>query len=60
MSSKENANRKVFPNPGRDRSRKVIQKILDGNVIRIWDSANHVGITLNINRSNITACCKGK
>ncbi|CAI2168469.1 54_t:CDS:2 [Funneliformis geosporum] len=40
---KENANRKVFPNPGRSRSRKVMQKTLDGNVIQIWDSANHAG-----------------
>ena len=59
VSPKENANRKVFPNPGRSRSRKVVQKTLDGNVIQIWDSANHAGITLNINRRNITACCRG-
>ncbi len=60
VSPKENANRKVFPNPGHGRSRKIVQKILDGNVIQIWDSANHAGITLNINRRNITAYCRGK
>ncbi|CAG8837493.1 22947_t:CDS:2 [Gigaspora margarita] len=29
VTSKENANRKVFPNPGRSRSRKVVQMELD-------------------------------
>lgn len=37
-----------------------MQKTLDGDVIWIWDSANHAGITLNINRRNIIACCRGK
>ncbi len=35
VSPKENANRKVFPNPGRGKSKKVVQKTLDGNVIQI-------------------------
>ncbi|RHZ75286.1 hypothetical protein Glove_216g165 [Diversispora epigaea] len=38
VSLKENANRKVFSNPGCGRSRKVVQKTLDGNIIQIWDS----------------------
>src|SRR2546430_253821 len=52
VSPKENANYKVFPNPGRGSSRKIVQKTLDGNVIQIWDSAKLAGITLNINRRN--------
>ena len=49
VTSKENANRKVFPNPGHSRSRKVVQIGLDGDIIRIWDS-----LTL------ILLCCSGK
>ncbi len=49
VTSKENANRKVFPNSGRSRSRKVVQIGLNGNIVRIWDS-----LTL------ILLCCSGK
>jgi len=35
-----------------------VQKILDGNIIQIWDLANLASITLNINRRNITAYCR--
>ena len=38
VTPKENAERRVFPNPGRNRSRKIVQKTLDGNFVQIWDS----------------------
>ncbi|CAI2183747.1 7721_t:CDS:2 [Funneliformis geosporum] len=55
---KENTNHKVFSNPSRGRSQKMLQKSLDGNVIQIWDLAKLANITLNINRRNITAYCR--
>ncbi|CAG8639676.1 10262_t:CDS:2 [Ambispora leptoticha] len=40
VTPKENANRKIFPNPAsRGRSRKVVQKTLNEDIIQIWDSA---------------------
>ena len=40
VTPKENAERRVFPNPsrGRGNSRQIIQKTLDGNVVRFWNS----------------------
>ena len=35
-----------------------MQKTLDGNIIQIWDLTNLASIILNINRRNITACCR--
>ncbi|RHZ46480.1 hypothetical protein Glove_620g4 [Diversispora epigaea] len=60
VTLKKNANRKVFTNPGCGRSRKVVQKTLNGNIIQIWDSARLAGNTLNINSENIATCCRGK
>jgi len=58
ISPKENANHKVFSNSGHSSFWKIVQKILDGNIIQIWDLANLASITLNINRRNITTCCR--
>lgn len=60
VTSKENSNRKIFPNPGRGRSRKVVQIGLDGKIIRIWDSLTLVQNTLEIYKSAISMCCNGK
>ncbi|CAG8706065.1 329_t:CDS:2 [Gigaspora rosea] len=38
---KENAGRKVFPNRSYGSSRRIGQKIFDGDVIRIWNSISH-------------------
>ncbi|CAG8692081.1 6374_t:CDS:2, partial [Ambispora leptoticha] len=38
VTPKENAEHKVFPNRGQGRSRKIVQKTLDRNVVQIWDS----------------------
>jgi hypothetical protein len=48
-NSKENAERRVFPNPNRSRgnSRQVIQKT-DGNVVRVWNSIRITGDTQKI------------
>ncbi|CAG8552687.1 11813_t:CDS:1, partial [Acaulospora colombiana] len=60
VTPKENAERKVFPNRGRGRSMKIVQKTLDGNVIQIWDSIALAGYTLKISRPHISACCSRK
>ncbi|CAG8456782.1 10681_t:CDS:2 [Ambispora leptoticha] len=54
VTSKENNNRKIFPNSGCSRSRKVIQVGLDGNVIQIWNLLSLVQDTLNIHKSAIS------
>ncbi|CAG8483088.1 13038_t:CDS:1 [Acaulospora colombiana] len=60
VTPKENAERKVFPNRGRGRSRKIVQKTLNGNVVQIWDSITLAGYALNISRNHISACCSRK
>ncbi|CAG8526196.1 5746_t:CDS:2, partial [Acaulospora colombiana] len=60
VTPKENAERKVFPNRGRGRSRKIVQKTLDGNVIQIWDSIALAGYALKISRPHISECCSRK
>ena len=50
VTPKENAERRVHPNPSRN-TRRIVQKTLDGNVIQIWDSIRFVSDTLNIHRS---------
>ncbi|RIA81271.1 hypothetical protein C1645_837264 [Glomus cerebriforme] len=52
VTPKENAERRVFPNPCHGSSRKIVQKTLDGNVVRIWDSIKLASDTLKI-----TVCC---
>jgi group I intron endonuclease len=41
-------------------SKAVLQTNLEGTFIQEWKSIREAGETLKINRSNITACCKGK
>lgn len=38
----------------------ILQYTLDGIFVRVWDSALSASIELNINKSSISACCKGK
>ncbi|KAF0439334.1 His-Me finger endonuclease [Gigaspora margarita] len=60
VTSKENAERTVFRNPSKSRSRKVVQMSLDGNVVQIWDSITLASNTLSIVMSNISRCCSGR
>ena len=43
---------------GQHNNKPVIQKDLNGNFIKRWNSIIEAGKTLNINRANITSCCK--
>lgn len=43
---------------GQNNRKPVIQKDLNGNFIKRWNSIIEAGKTLNINRANITSCCK--
>jgi hypothetical protein len=45
---------------GASRSKKVIQKTLDGNVIKIWDSASQIEKEILYSQANISKCCKGQ
>ena len=40
--------------------KEVYQYSLEGDLIRIWDSAYRISEELKIDRSNIIACCKGR
>lgn len=42
------------------RKYKVIQYDLNGNIIKIWDSAKEVKKALNISNSQISKCAKGR
>lgn len=39
--------------------KKIIQKDLDGKIIKIWDSIADIERNMNIKSSNISAICKG-
>lgn len=41
-------------------SKPVLQYLLDGTFIKEWSSMILASKTLNLNRGNITSCCKGK
>lgn len=45
---------------GESRSRKVIQKTLDGGFIKIWDSAKQVQRETPYSQSNVSRCCNGE
>ncbi len=47
-------------NLSKQRKIKIIQMELNGSFIRGWDSADDASKNLQIIRSNITACCKGR
>lgn len=38
---------------------KIVQYTLDGNLLKVWDSAKDAGISLSIPDTNICNCCKG-
>lgn len=42
------------------KSKKVTQIDMNGDVIRVWDSANLAAIALKLNPSSIGMCCRGK
>ncbi|CAG8707919.1 5198_t:CDS:1, partial [Ambispora leptoticha] len=60
LTPKENAERRIFPNHGSIGSRKIVQKMLDGNVVQIWDSILLASGALKISESCISECCSGK
>ncbi|CAG8594432.1 511_t:CDS:2, partial [Gigaspora rosea] len=57
---KENAKHRIFPNPVHGRSRIIVQKTLDGNVVQIWVSISLASVTLKISKCCISECCSGK
>lgn len=42
------------------KGKSVIQKNLDGKVVKIWPSANEVQRQLGYSQGNISNCCRGK
>ncbi|GET01907.1 HNH endonuclease [Rhizophagus clarus] len=60
VTPKENAERRIFPNHGRIRSRKIVQKMLDGSIVQIWDSIRLASKALKISETCISECCSGK
>lgn len=59
VTQEENSNRQVFPNAGGG-DVKVIQYTLEMVEIKIWESIGDVSRELKIDRSTISAVCKGK
>lgn len=58
---KENAERKVFSNrKNKTSSRRVMQKTLDGQVVRVWNSICLASNTLEIDGGCISECCSRK
>jgi hypothetical protein len=47
-------------NISKSRQKPIQQCDLNNNIIKEWVSSKEAGSTLNINKSNITQCCKGK
>lgn len=41
-------------------SRKIIQKTINGDIIKIWNKASDASNTLNIDLSTIIKCCRNK
>ncbi|CAG8802355.1 24340_t:CDS:2, partial [Racocetra persica] len=60
VTSKENAEHKIFLNRGHSSSRRIVQEILDGNVIWIWNSIHLAGNTLKVLENKISECCNRK
>ena len=42
------------------RSKKITQKTLSGEFIRIWDSAKQIQRELGLSQGNISRCCNGE
>jgi hypothetical protein len=47
-------------NTRKSQSKKVYQKTLNGNVIKIWDGFGCIQEELGFNKANIQKCCAGK
>jgi len=47
-------------NTRKSQSKKVYQKTLNGNIIKIWDGFGHIQEVLGLNKGNIQKCCAGK
>ncbi|CAG8457652.1 1269_t:CDS:2 [Dentiscutata erythropus] len=60
VTPKENAERKIFTNTGCGGSRHIVQKILDRNVVQIWNSISLVDKPLKITGNSISECCNRK
>lgn len=41
-------------------AKKVAQKDLNGNIIKIWNSMEEAGKAFNVSPTNIGACCRGR
>ncbi|CAG8632022.1 5485_t:CDS:2 [Rhizophagus irregularis] len=48
----------LFPDPshGQGNSRQIVQKTLDGNVVRVWNFIRIAGDTLKISKNSISFC----
>ena len=51
MSSKENTRK--------SQSKKILQKTLNGELIKIWGGFGHIQEELGLHKSNIQKCCAG-
>lgn len=62
LSAKRGEDHHMKKKIGKDnpRSRKIIQKELDGRIIKIWDSLQDIKRNLGFSPSNICRCCKGE
>jgi hypothetical protein len=62
LSAKRGEDHHMKKKIGKDnpRSRKIIQKELDGKIIKIWDSLQDIKRDLGFSPSNICRCCKGE
>jgi len=62
LSAKRGKDHHMKKKIGKDnpRSRKIIQKELDGKIIKIWDSLQDIKRDLGFSPSNICRCCKGE
>lgn len=45
---------------GEGNSKPILQYNKDGTFIKVWKSVTEAGDSLNINKGNITSCCKSK
>ena len=62
LSAKRGEDHHMKKKTGKDnpRSRKIIQKELDGNIIKVWDSLQDIKRGLGFSPSNICRCCRGE
>ena len=51
-----NRNKKI----SKKNSKKIIQYLENGNIVKVWNSLTEASKNLNIQVSHISSCCKGK